>query len=163
MQHIVIGILTTFILSGLWHGLYAGFVVWGILNGIFLSTEYIGKKAGIKPPKSIGWLCTILFISFSNLFFVAKTWENSLNFTQQVFTTESWNFKWETDVFAVLGNGWYLEQQFQIGMILTLMLIFLIVEKNLEKMAKSSNFSIGFISILTLLCFLIKSNISSSS
>ena len=152
---IVIGILTTFILSGLWHGLYAGFVVWGILNGIFLSTEYIGKKAGIKLPKSIGWLCTILFISFSNLFFVAKTWENLLNFTQQVFTIESWNFKWETDVFAVLGNGWYLEQQFQIGMILTLMLIFLIAEKNLEKMAKSSNFSIGFISILTLLCFLI--------
>ena len=121
----------------------------------YLSTEYIGKKAGIKLPKSIGWLCTILFISFSNLFFVSKTWKNSLNFTKQVFTIESWNFKWEPDVFAVLGNGWYLEQQFQIGMILTLILIFLIVEKNLEKMAKSSNFSIGFISILTLLCFLI--------
>ncbi|MBK22254.1 MAG: hypothetical protein CMP63_08110 [Flavobacteriales bacterium] len=152
---IVIGILVTFILSGLWHGLYAGFLVWGILNGVYLSTEHIGKKAGIKLPKSIGWLFTILFISFSNLFFVSKTWKNSLNFTQQVFTIESWNFKWETDVFAVLGNGWHLEQQFQLGMIITLILIFLILENNLEKMAKSPNFSIGFVSILTLICFLI--------
>ena len=152
---IIIGILITFILSGLWHGIYAGFLIWGVLNGVYLSTEYIGKKAGIKLPKAIGWLCTIILISFSNLFFVSQTWKNSLNFTTQVFTIESWNYQWENDVFAILGNGWYLEQQFQLGMILTFVFIFLILEKRLEKMAKSSSFSIGFTSILTLLCFLI--------
>jgi len=152
---VVIAIMITFILSGLWHGIYAGFLIWGILNGVYLSTEYIGKKAKIKLPKAIGWLCTILCISFSNLFFVSKTWKNSLNFLGQVFTIESWNFEWETNVFAILGNGWYLEQQFQLSMILTLILVFLILEKRLEKMAKSSNLSIGFTTVLTLLCFLI--------
>ena len=152
---VVIAIMITFILSGLWHGIYAGFLIWGILNGVYLSTEYIGKKAKIKLPKAIGWLCTILCISFSNLFFVSKTWKNSLNFLGQVFTIESWNFEWETNVFAILGNGWYLEQQFQLSMILTLIFVFLILEKRLEKMAKSSNLSIGFTTVLTLLCFLI--------
>lgn len=152
---IVIGILTTFVLSGLWHGIYTGFLIWGILNGLYLSTEYLGKKTGIKLPKPIGWLCTILCISFSNLFFVSKTWKNSLNFMEQVCTIESWDFEWETNVFAVLGNGWYLEQQFQLGMILTSVFIFLVLENRLEKMAKSSNLSIGFTTVLTLLCFLI--------
>jgi len=152
---VVIAIMITFILSGLWHGIYAGFLIWGILNGVYLSTEYIGKKAKIKLPKAIGWLCTIFCISFSNLFFVSKTWKNSLNFLKQVFTIESWDFEWETNVFAILGNGWYLEQQFQLSMILTLIFVFLILEKRLEKMAKSSNLSIGFTTVLTLLCFLI--------
>lgn len=152
---VVIAIMITFILSGFWHGIYAGFLIWGILNGVYLSTEYIGKKAKIKLPKAIGWLCTILCVSFSNLFFVSKTWKNSLNFLRQVFTIESWDFEWETNVFAILGNGWYLEQQFQLSMILTLILVFLILEKRLEKMAKSSNLSIGFTTVLTLLCFLI--------
>ncbi len=152
---IVIGILTTFILSGLWHGIYTGFLIWGILNGIYLSIEYLGKKTRVKLPKPIGWLCTILCISFSNLFFVSKTWKNSLNFLRQVFNIESWDFEWETNVFAILGNGWYLEQQFQLSMILTLIFIFLILEKRLEKMAKSSNLSIAFTTLLTLLCFLI--------
>ena len=68
---------------------------------------------------------------------------------------KSWDFNWEKDVFAILGNGWYLEQQFQIGMILVIILIFFIWEKKLEKLAKSPYFSIGFLSILTLLCFLV--------
>ena len=152
---IIIGILITFILSGLWHGIYTGFLIWGILNGVYLSTEYMGKKVKIKLPKAIGWLCTIILISFSNLFFVSQTWKKSLNFLKQVFTIESWDFDWETNVFAILGNGWYLEQQFQLGMILTFVFIFFILEKRLEKMAKSSNLSIGFTTVLTLLCFLI--------
>ena len=151
---IVIGILTTFILSGLWHGLYAGFLIWGLLNGIYLSTEFLLKKLGIHMHKLIGWILTILFISFSNLFFVAKSWENSLNFIYQIFNYESWSFNWESDVFAVLGNGWYLEQQFELGMILILIFLFLLFEKALEKASKSTNLSITFISILTLLCFL---------
>ena len=104
--------------------------------------------------KLIGWILTILFISFSNLFFVAKSWENSLNFIYQIFNYESWSFNWESDVFAVLGNGWYLEQQFELGMILILIFLFLLFEKALEKASKSTNLSITFISILTLLCFL---------
>ena len=149
------GIMITFIISGLWHGLFVGFLVWGFLNGIYLGFEYILKKSGIKIPFFFGWLSTIILISFSNLFFVSKTWENSLNFSKQIFNAESWKFKWETDVFAVLGNGWHLEEQFQMGMIMILVFIFLSFEKRLDKLAKSSYFSISFISVLILLCFLI--------
>jgi amino acid permease len=55
----------------------------------------------------------------------------------------------------VLGNGWHLEEQFQMGMIMILVFIFLSFEKRLDKLAKSSYFSISFISVLILLCFLI--------
>ena len=152
---IILGIILTFILSGLWHGLYVGFLIWGLLNGLYLSVEYLCKKTGLKLPRLIGWLVTLLLISFSNLFFVSKTWKNSLFFFEKLVDIKSWDFNWEKDVFAILGNGWYLEQQFQIGMILVIILIFFIWEKKLEKLAKSPYFSIGFLSILTLLCFLV--------
>lgn len=152
---VILGIMVTFLFSGLWHGLYAGFLIWGLLNGVFLSIEYLGKKAGIQLPYLISWLTTILLISLSNLFFVSKTWKKSLFFLNKLLDTKSWEFKWEKDVFAILGNGWHLEQQFQIGMILIFVVLFFILEKRLEKLAKSPYFSIGFLSLLTLLCFLI--------
>tara|TARA_B100001173_G_scaffold309400_1_gene321633 strand:+ start:566 stop:1891 length:1326 start_codon:yes stop_codon:yes gene_type:complete len=152
---VILGIILTFILSGLWHGLYGGFLIWGLLNGIYLSIEYLFRKVGIQLPKFAGWLTTLFLISFSNLFFVSKTWKNSLFFFGKLLDRKSWNFNWEKDVFAILGNGWYLEQQFQIGMILILILVFFMCEKQLEKMAKSPYFSISFLSILMLLCFVV--------
>ena len=152
---VILGIMLTFILSGLWHGIYAGFLIWGLLNGIYLSFEYFCKKSVIRLPRFIRWLSTILLISFSNLFFVAKTWKNSLFFFGKLLDIKSWSFNWEKDVFAILGNGWYLEQQFQIGMISVLVFVFFVCEKRLEKMAKSHYFSISFLSILMLLCFIL--------
>ena len=151
----LIGILATFILSGIWHGLFVGFLIWGLLNGFYLAIEYLGKRKEIKLPQPIGWALTIILVSFSNIFFVSKLWTNSMHFIKQLFSLDNWSFDWDTQVIAILGNGGYLEQRFQLTMILSLAFLFLIFEKRLEKYAKSKSISILFISSLVILCFLV--------
>jgi D-alanyl-lipoteichoic acid acyltransferase DltB (MBOAT superfamily) len=41
---IVIALITTFIISGIWHGAAITFVVWGLVQGIFLSIEALTNK-----------------------------------------------------------------------------------------------------------------------
>lgn len=150
-----IGILITFILSGLWHGFFAGFLIWGFLNGLYLVIEYLGKRLNIQLPRLLGWLITTSLISFSNIFFVSKLWGNSLHFIKQLFTLENWTFEWNVHVFAILGNGGYLEQRFQLVIVLSIVFLFLFFEKRLEKKAKSYSISTIFLSTLALLTFLI--------
>ncbi|MFH1119618.1 MAG: MBOAT family O-acyltransferase [Bacteroidota bacterium] len=41
---IVIALMITFMISGIWHGAALTFVVWGLMQGIFLSTEALTNK-----------------------------------------------------------------------------------------------------------------------
>jgi len=41
---IVIALLITFLLSGLWHGATFTFIIWGLLQGVFLSVEALTKQ-----------------------------------------------------------------------------------------------------------------------
>lgn len=45
---IVIALMVTFILSGIWHGATWGFLVWGVLQGIFLCVEALLNKRRAK-------------------------------------------------------------------------------------------------------------------
>ncbi len=151
----ILGISITFILSGIWHGAQIGFLIWGILNAIYLIVEFFGKRSKIQLPSLISWPLVIIFISLANLFFKSWYWANAMAFLSALITPESWVFEWDTHVWAILGNGWYLEQQFQLMLIGVLFISFFLLEKRLEKLAKSSNISIAFISILGLLIFLV--------
>ena len=76
---IVIALMITFILSGLWHGANLTFIVWGTMQGIFLSIEALTnkkKKAFVKKHNLLqrGWyifICTVftyLLFAFSEIF-----------------------------------------------------------------------------------------------
>ena len=149
------GIIITFVLSGIWHGAYIGFLIWGLLNAIYLIVEFIGKKNQFKLPAIISWPMVILVISLSNLFFKSLYWSNATGYLSSLFKSNCWNFKWDIDVWAILGNGWYLEQQFQLTMIATLFIGFFLLEKKLENLAKSTRISITFICVMGLLTFLV--------
>lgn len=41
---VVIALMTTFLISGIWHGASLTYVVWGIMQGVFLSFEALTKK-----------------------------------------------------------------------------------------------------------------------
>ena len=149
----VIGIIATFGLSGIWHGGEIGFLIWGLLNAIYLIIEFFSRKRNIILPKLIGWFFTLTFVSFANLFFVSKYWSNASNFISNIISFDSWHFEWYEDVIAILGNGGYLEQQFHLGLIVGLVLTFLLIEKRFEYFAKSYKTSILFLSILSILVF----------
>ena len=150
----VFGIFITFLLSGIWHGKYIGFVIWGGLNALYLIIEYLGKRKNIKLPNFLGWTLTISLVSFANLFFKANYWGNSLHYLKQVFSTENWNFIWTSDVMAILGNGGYLEQQFRLLLLGSLTLLFFLFEKRLEFVSRLEKTSVFYIVIITLSIFL---------
>ncbi len=81
---IVMAIMLTFIISGIWHGASLTFIVWGTLQGIFLSIEAITnkrKKAIVKKYHLTkkGWyifvscIFTYLLFAFSTIFDAADS------------------------------------------------------------------------------------------
>lgn len=92
-----INIFITFTLSGLWHGASGGFIIWGFLNGFFVSLE---KALKIKVEKSINpnerkdkgiikalkTLITFIVVSFTFLFFRAEKLSTSKLIIERVFS-----------------------------------------------------------------------------
>ncbi|MCF8423112.1 MAG: MBOAT family protein [Bacteroidia bacterium] len=62
----IFNILVVFLLSGLWHGAYFTFIIWGFLNGLFYLIEHLPLK--IKLPTFVKWIYTLCIIS---IFFIA--------------------------------------------------------------------------------------------
>ncbi|QKG30304.1 membrane-bound O-acyltransferase (plasmid) [Campylobacter sp. RM16187] len=62
-------IAIVFVLSGIWHGVGWGFVVWGMLHGIFLIIEKILGELYLKIPKIIRWFITFSLVMVAWVFF----------------------------------------------------------------------------------------------
>lgn len=103
--------IVTFMASGLWHGASWHFVVWGLVQGIYI---VIGDV--LKPIKdkfnstfwvrtgSFGYrffqgLCTFLLFSFSMVFFRADTVRDALYYLRRMFT--------EFDVWSLFDKSIY--------------------------------------------------------
>lgn len=74
---VVLGLLITFTLSGLWHGAGWNFAIYGIAHGVILVFEFLTKKQRKKlsskiPNKLFSIVCifaTFIFVSLSWIFF----------------------------------------------------------------------------------------------
>ena len=153
----ILGITITFTLSGIWHGSHIGFLIWGILNATYLIIEFIIKKLKTKNRKIYkfsGWIITITAISFSNLFFRARSFSNIKAYISQIFNPQQLDLIWAKDVIAILGNGGYLEQQFNLLTILILVSTFLFFERNLQGLSEKKSPSITYLTTQVILIFL---------
>jgi alginate O-acetyltransferase complex protein AlgI len=78
---IIIALLLTFLISGLWHGATLPFIMWGILHGIYLSIEVLTSNFRKKIIRSFGsnkWVYLIIaqlivFILFTISQIVARS------------------------------------------------------------------------------------------
>lgn len=81
---LILGILLTFLASGLWHGANWTFVVWGFLNGLYFIPLILRKKMNKKPkytpnrflptfPEATEMGMTFLLVMFTNIFFRADS------------------------------------------------------------------------------------------
>jgi alginate O-acetyltransferase complex protein AlgI len=74
---VILALLITFFISGLWHGAGWGFIIYGVLHGIAVSFEVLTKKSRKKLSKKMptllyaGFSCliTFSFVSFAWIFF----------------------------------------------------------------------------------------------
>ncbi len=93
--HTDINIMVTMLLGGLWHGSSWLFVIWGGLNGLAVVIHKQWEK--ISPFKHTRHLFirfllmmgTLLFISYTRIFFRSQTLDNAVKMNEKLFS--SWN------------------------------------------------------------------------
>ena len=74
---VVVAIMVTFTLSGLWHGAAWTYVIWGCLHGLGLSWGVLMRRrrpqrADDGLSRAVGMVLTFSFVSFAFIFFRAK-------------------------------------------------------------------------------------------
>jgi D-alanyl-lipoteichoic acid acyltransferase DltB (MBOAT superfamily) len=89
-------VLVTFGLSGLWHGADWGYVIWGLLNGVYVNIENMIKGKRPKETKNaaprpfivreLKRALTFLLISFSWIFFRTEKLSFAFAVIKRIFT-----------------------------------------------------------------------------
>lgn len=82
-------IFVTFLVSGFWHGAGWTFVVWGILNGLFVMASHMMIRANRSLPFPLAWALTFAGIVCTRILFVSGTFEDGLHVLRQLFDFES--------------------------------------------------------------------------
>lgn len=73
-----IATMVTFFVSGFWHGAGWTFVVWGLINGIFVCSASWMKRHNIKFPFVLAWMLTAIGVVALRALFVAETFTDAL-------------------------------------------------------------------------------------
>ncbi len=92
---IVLSLMITFFISGLWHGAGWQFVVWGLLHGVAMVYEALTRKRrkqlSKKVPSFIYNVCSnifvLLFLGFSWVFFRAASVGDAIHILSRIFST----------------------------------------------------------------------------
>ncbi|GAB4451114.1 MAG: MBOAT family protein [Bacteroidia bacterium] len=90
--HTDINIMVTMLLGGLWHGSSWLFIIWGGLNGLAVVVHKNWEKispfrnANIRAVQFALMLTTLLFISYTRIFFRSQTLENAIKMNEKIFS-----------------------------------------------------------------------------
>lgn len=83
-SRLVVNLLTTFTISGLWHGANWTFVVWGAINGFYLVFEHFVVKDGKRNVLRVA--ITFVLINLTWVFFRAGSIAEALYIVKSIFT-----------------------------------------------------------------------------
>lgn len=113
---LVAATLTTFVISGLWHGVTGGFLVWGALHGLYLLAgratgglrqklwSLVGQSAPNAPVRSLcSWLCTCLLVAVGWFFFATATLDQAAQAAACLFAPASFSVQYVKESITLLG------------------------------------------------------------
>lgn len=97
----VVALLVTFLASGVWHGASLGFVVWGLLHGIYLASgvvyrpyqkTFLAARAWGRSAwyRKIQAFYTFNLVSFAWIFFRANNIGDAIYVIRNVFSPPGW-------------------------------------------------------------------------
>ena len=75
-------LIITMLLGGLWHGGGWTFVIWGGLQGLYLSINHGWRKLNISLPKWLAWTITFLAVIFGWVMFRAQSLSDAMEMIQ---------------------------------------------------------------------------------
>ncbi|OQX14868.1 MAG: membrane-bound O-acyltransferase family protein, partial [Desulfobacteraceae bacterium IS3] len=99
-------ILMTFLVSGFWHGAGWTFVVWGILNGIFVMFAHIMHRSKKELPFFLAWSLTFAGVVLVRILFVSSSFGDALHVVKTLF--DFGNLKFSGLEYAGLEQSVYL-------------------------------------------------------
>lgn len=146
----IIGILSTFIICGLWHGLTIGFFIWGLYHGILIIIYSVIKKSKGREHglfgKFFSWAITLTLIMLGWLFFYARDFETIKIFLIKLFTPGDY-------LWLGLRENTYLNTALIFIFIFLVQFLGKVVFKKLQKFKLAADFA--EIVLLTLIIILI--------
>jgi alginate O-acetyltransferase complex protein AlgI len=81
--------ILTMLVSGLWHGAGYGFVVWGLLHGLYLTINHgwrviaarhwPDRQSYARVMKPVGWVLTFVSVTFGMVFFRSPTMTSAVD------------------------------------------------------------------------------------
>jgi len=106
-------LMLTMLLGGLWHGASWNFVVWGFLNGAYLSIEkMLGIETNLGAHYSLPYKMLRVFVTFNLVcltwvFFRAASFQQALYIVSHIFNPVGfWNLRiQDTGIFASMTLG----------------------------------------------------------
>ena len=106
-------LMITMLLGGLWHGASWNFIIWGFLNGAYLSLEKMfgleakGSAAYSWPHKLVRVFVTFNLICLTWVFFRAASFQQALYIVSHIFNPVGfWNLRiQDTGIFASMTLG----------------------------------------------------------
>ncbi|MCH7555173.1 MAG: MBOAT family protein [Proteobacteria bacterium] len=87
---LIVALVVTMLLGGLWHGAAWTFVVWGGLHGLALSLEYLWRRTGLALPAAAGWAATMLFVFVTWVLFRAETFGAAIHILSAMAGGNGW-------------------------------------------------------------------------
>lgn len=110
-----INIMITFLVSGFWHGAGWTFVVWGLINGLFVIIAHAMKKAGIQLNFYLAWFLMFNGLIITRILFVSNDFQQAWHVITTLFNTSLLRFSELTYIDPYIQTGYIL-----IAMILAL-------------------------------------------
>ncbi|MDO5773939.1 MAG: MBOAT family O-acyltransferase [Spirochaetales bacterium] len=89
LPRICLNLILTFLASGIWHGASFGFVIWGVLHGLYVCLERIFRNQLEKIPYCLRIFGTFLLVSFAWIFFRAENVHDSFVLIKKLFQIPS--------------------------------------------------------------------------
>ncbi|GIP31569.1 MBOAT family protein [Paenibacillus sp. J2TS4] len=81
-------VLVTFLVSGIWHGAGWHFVLWGLINGIFVCAAHYMTRNKLRLPFLLAWAMTFAGIVGTRILFVSSGAAQSVEVFRKLFNIQ---------------------------------------------------------------------------
>jgi alginate O-acetyltransferase complex protein AlgI len=97
-----LNLFLTMLLGGLWHGASWTFALWGGLHGIYVTTNYLWRRTGIRLPGGVAWALTFLAVMVGWVFFRAPSLGRAQVILEGMIGLNG--FAWPHELYSIGGN-----------------------------------------------------------
>ncbi len=84
-------VMTTFLVSGFWHGAGWRFVLWGGINGLFVCGAHFMTRRKWAMPSAIAWILTFIGIVLTRIIFVSNSTQEAIIMIKKMVDITVWN------------------------------------------------------------------------